>query len=99
MFQEIGNKCGVWGKRANQQRIVTLVPCISKSMSFAPVIGLFSEVLYTNAKNLLLFTFGVEDLMVSVSCRLSLQHSEKVQKSVAPCLEVLSNYDTSNIPH
>jgi hypothetical protein len=67
MFQEIGNKCGVWGKKANQQQIVTLVPCIPKSMSFTTVVGLFSEVLYTNAKNLLLFTFGVEDLIVSVN--------------------------------
>jgi hypothetical protein len=55
MFQEIGSNCDVWGKRANQQRIVTLVPCISKSMSFAPLVVLFSEVLYTNAQDLLLF--------------------------------------------
>jgi hypothetical protein len=71
MFQEISHKCGVWGMRANQQRIVTLVPCISKLMSFARVVGLFSEVLYTNAKNLLLFTLGVEVSMVSVNYRLS----------------------------
>lgn len=96
MFQEIRHKCGVWEREQTNNEFM---PYIFKSMSFAPVVGPFYEVLYTNAKNLLLFTFGVENLMGSVNYRLSLQHSETVQKSVAPCLEVLSNYDTSNIPH
>lgn len=69
----------VFGKESKPTtNIVTLVPYIFKLISFAPVVGFFFEVLYANAKNLWLFTFGVENLMGSVNYRSSLQHSETV---------------------